>query len=59
MAKENPNRRVELIAMLVAAVIVVAVAIAFVFFDPNLSTAPDIRTDSQKAVDPAEMAPQQ
>lgn len=58
MDRNRPSRRRELYAILLAAIVCVVIAIGFVLIDTSENTAPDIVTDSQRAVDPDTMAPQ-
>lgn len=54
---EKPNRRREIMVMAVAAVVIVLAAIAYLSFDGGFATAPEIVTDTQRAVGAEDMAP--
>lgn len=58
MEQNKPNRRRELLAILLAAIVCIGIAVGFVLIDPSGNKAPDVVTDSQRAVDPDTMAPQ-
>lgn len=58
MDKNKPSRRRELFALLIAAIVCVVIAVGFVLIDTSENTAPNVVTDSQRAVDPDTMAPQ-
>jgi hypothetical protein len=54
---EKPNRRREIMVMAIAAAVIILAAIAYVSFDGGFATAPDVSTDTQRAVGSEEMAP--
>jgi hypothetical protein len=57
MADHPRSKNRELIAIAVAAVIVIAAGATYLLVDFDLDTAPDITTDTMRAVGPEEMRP--